>query len=111
MQDYLGVSVASGKKKQGVEETGDTQKATGPKEELQMLQGRKDFRDRTSHGTQTSLTQLPTEQFIFCFGKIKGKLHICSILPKLMGKIPPTSTIKSQNPRKPIHNVFHTVKP
>lgn len=75
-------------KKQGVEETGDTQKATGPKEELQMLQGRKDFRDRTSHRTQTSLTQLPTEHFIFCFGKIKGNLHICLILPKLMGKIP-----------------------
>lgn len=61
--------------KQGVEETGDTQKATGPKEELQMLQGRKDLGDRTSYRTQTSLTQLPTEQFIF--GKTEGNLHIC----------------------------------
>lgn len=52
-----------------MEETGDTQKATGPKEELQMLQGRKDLGDRTSYRAQTLLTQLPTEPFIFCLGK------------------------------------------
>lgn len=33
-------------------------------------------RHRTSSRNQTSLAQLPTEQFILCFEKIKGNLQI-----------------------------------
>lgn len=95
MQEYLGISVELGRKTRSGGNRRHSESHRSQRGAADAA-GEKGFR-RQNKFQNSDFTHPATRSMVyFLFGKIKGNLHICLILPKLMSKIPhPPSKVKT----------------